>query len=76
MIYVTGDCHNDFGRFTRKRRIKFEDADYVICGDFGLLWNKSRTFDYNLKWLSNLPFIILWVQGNHENYDMIPIENL
>lgn len=72
MIYVTGDCHSDFNRFARKRRTKFEDADYVIvCGDFGLLWDKSRTFDYNLKWLSNLPFTILWVQGNHENYDMI-----
>lgn len=30
-----------------------------------------------MKWQSNLPFQILWVQGNHENYNMIeeyPIE--
>lgn len=33
--------------------------------------------EYSLQWLSRLPFNILWVQGNHENYNMIaefPIE--
>lgn len=87
MIYITGDVHGDFRRFTKKERRKLpyeigrEDIgkeDYVIvCGDFGLLWRKDKTFEYNLNWLSQLPFTILWVQGNHENYNMIaeyPIE--
>lgn len=76
MIYVTGDCHGDYHRFTSKqrKRLPFELSknDYVIvCGDFGLLWSKNPTLDYNLKWLSKLPFTLLWVQGNHENYNMI-----
>lgn len=82
MIYVTGDTHQDFRRFTKQKRkhlpFYIGANDYVIiCGDFGLLWSKDKTLDYNLDWLSRLPFKILWVQGNHENYDMIaeyPVE--
>ena len=76
MIYVTGDCHGNFRRFTKKQLMKlpFEmtERDYVIiCGDFGLLWARDKEFEYNLDRLSKLPYTILWVQGNHENYDMI-----
>lgn len=76
MIYLTGDCHGDFSRFTRRQRAVLPfiltEKDYVIvCGDFGLLWTKNRELKYNLDWLSRLPFTILWVQGNHENYNMI-----
>lgn len=76
MIYITGDCHGSFRRFTRKQRdrlpFKLTADDYIIVtGDFGLLWAKDAELEYNLEWLSGLPFKILWVQGNHENYDMI-----
>lgn len=83
MIYITGDTHGNFRRFTKKERMRcrynLTEKDYVIiCGDFGLLWMKDREFEYNLKCLSQLPFKILWVQGNHENYNMIeeyPLES-
>lgn len=76
MIFITGDCHGNFQRFGKKQRMKLSHfilpEDYVVvCGDFGLLWAKDKTFEYNLKWLSGLPFTVLWVQGNHENYEMI-----
>ena len=76
MIYVTGDCHGNFRRFTKSERgrlpFKLTENDYVIvCGDLGLLWAKDGEFKYNLKWFSQLPFTLLWVQGNHENYNMI-----
>ena len=46
--------------------------DYVIvCGDFGLCWAKDGTFEYNCKFFAEKKFTLLWVQGNHENYDMI-----
>lgn len=81
-VFVTGDCHGDFARFTKRQRSKSSleigENDYVIvCGDFGLIWCKDKEFEYNLDWLSKLPFTLLWVQGNHENYDMIaeyPVE--
>ena len=82
MIYVTGDTHNEFTRFSnkkmRKQNKELMEEDYVIiCGDFGLCWEKNKTFEYNCKNLAEKKYKILWVQGNHENYDMIaeyPIE--
>jgi predicted phosphodiesterase len=78
MIYVTGDCHRDFSRFIQEPEVSLEKGDYVIvCGDFGLLWVKDKNFERHLSALSELPYTILWVQGNHENYNMIeeyPVE--
>ena len=82
MIYVTGDTHGEFGRFSKKKlRIKGMELtadDYVIvCGDLGLCWAKDKTFDYNCKNFQQKSYTTLWVQGNHENFDMIaefPIE--
>lgn len=69
-------CFETFRRFAKRERMRLPHfiqlEDYVIvCGDFGLLWAKDKTFEYNLKWLSELPFTILWVQGNHDSYSMI-----
>lgn len=51
MIYITGDTHANFRRFSRKQMpYHLEEGDYmIVCGDFGLLWAKDRTFQYNLK---------------------------
>lgn len=82
MIYLTGDTHTDFGRFTNKMRSRLpfvltEKDHVIVTGDLGLLWVDNKSFRYNLDWMSRLPFKLLWVQGNHENYDMIkeyPVE--
>ena len=82
MIYVTGDTHAKFTRFSNKRMrqkgLELTEQDYIIiCGDFGLCWAKDKTFLYNCNNFLEKPYTILWVQGNHENYDMIeafPIE--
>lgn len=76
MIYITGDTHGNFKRFTKKRRLElpFEltAQDYVIvCGDFGLCWSDDAEFKYNCEWLGSLPFKILFVDGNHENHAML-----
>ncbi len=76
MVYLTGDCHGNFQRFTKKQRIRgphfiLPEDSVIVCGDLGLLWARDREFKFNLDWLSRLPFQLLWVQGNHENYDMI-----
>ena len=47
MIYITGDCHGNFKRFTKKQRNKYPyeitEQDYIIvCGDFGLLWSLAN----------------------------------
>ena len=81
MIYVTGDTHGeyDFGKL-----IKFAYAhpsltkqDYVIiAGDFGGVWS-PQTLEVVLGYYRLLPFTVLFVDGNHENFDMInsyPVE--
>nr|WP_243207058.1 metallophosphoesterase [Mediterraneibacter hominis] len=45
--------------------------DYVIiCGDFGI-WDDSKREKYNLDWLEDKLFTTLFVDGNHENYDIL-----
>lgn len=55
--------------------------DYVmICGDFGGVWNKdaeNKEETMILDWLDCKPFTILFVDGNHENFDRLysyPVE--
>ena len=73
-VWVTGDCHGEFNRFTRKQREKLDikPEDFVIvCGDVGLLWADDKEFQYNLEFFKTVPFTILWIAGNHDNYNMI-----
>ena len=73
-IWVTGDCHGNFNRFTRKQREKLDikSDDYVIiCGDVGLLWVDDKESQYNLEFFKTVPFTILWIAGNHDIYNMI-----
>lgn len=76
MIYLTGDTHNDFSKLSnkslKKQSLKLTEDDYmIVTGDFGICWAHDKTFDWNCKWFAERSFTTLWVQENHENYDMI-----
>lgn len=76
MIYITGDTHGEFGRFGNKKLkrkgMNLTAGDYmIVCGDLGLCWAKNRTFEYDCRNFAQKEWTLLWVQGNHENYDMI-----
>lgn len=80
MIYVTGDTHGDYTCFKTEsfpEQKKMTKEDYVIiCGDFGI-WNTSKEQKYWLDWLDKKSFTTLFLDGNHENYDLLnsyPIE--
>ena len=48
--------------------------DYVIvCGDFGYIFTGSRRENAFLDKLEKLRFTILFVDGNHENFDEIVV---
>ena len=74
MVYITGDCHADFHRFSTDRfpeqKEMTRDDIVIVCGDFGL-WNDSEEERYWLKWLSDKPFTTVFVDGNHENFDRL-----
>lgn len=74
MIYITGDCHGDFRRFSRdnfpeQREMTREDF-VIVCGDFGI-WQDTKDERYWLDWLQEKPFTLLFVDGNHENFDRL-----
>ena len=74
-IYITGDTHGGFQRFGSKyfpQQKNMGREDYVIItGDFGGLWDGSNKDRYWLDWLEEKPFTTLFVDGNHENFDLL-----
>ena len=84
MIYITGDTHSNFLRFTEEKfpiQTEMTKDDYIIiCGDFGGVWTfeeESKREREALDWLNNKNFTTLFVDGNHENYTRLynyPIE--
>ena len=74
MIYITGDCHADFHKFSTKvfpeQKEMTRDDFVIVCGDFGI-WEDSKNERYQLDWLEKKPFTILFVDGNHENFDRL-----
>ena len=84
MIYVTGDIHGGFDihklssrRFPAQKSLT--KSDYiVICGDFGLVWNDGDDELYWRGWLNDKPWTTLFVDGNHEDHDLLkryPVES-
>ena len=75
MVYITGDCHGDFRRFSTnafpEQKEMTRDDFVIVCGDFGGVFLKDKTEDWWLKWLSEKPFTLLFVDGNHENFDRL-----
>ena len=46
--------------------------DYVIiAGDFGFIWDNSKEQQWYLNWLESKNFTTLFVDGNHENFNLI-----
>ena len=72
MIYITGDTHADFTRFKDPalRKLRKQDA-LIICGDFGFIWDGSPKEKKLLKKIGRLPYNVLFVEGSHENYDLL-----
>lgn len=72
MIYITGDTHADFSRFKNPmlRKLRKNDA-LIICGDFGFIWDGSPKEQKLLKKIGKLPYNVLFVEGTHENYDLL-----
>lgn len=75
MIFVTGDTHGqiDFEKlkvFSNENTSLTKNDYMIICGDFGGVWN-PLTIDKELEPYINLPFTVLFIDGNHENFDLL-----
>ncbi len=87
-IYLTGDIHGSIdirklsiSGLTRAGIAPTKDDYLVVCGDFGLIWawhGQNPEERHWLRWLGERPFgKVLFVDGNHENFDRLnalPVE--
>jgi Icc-related predicted phosphoesterase len=72
LIYVTGDTHGDINRFKDPAMKKIKSSDtLIVCGDFGFLWDGSRKEQSVLKKLASKNFTIAFVDGCHENFELL-----
>ena len=85
MFYITGDIHGEpFPRLNTEnfpeQKALTKDDYVIICGDFGLVWNKdgeSKHEKHQLDELESRSFTTLFCDGNHENFDRLnayPVE--
>ncbi|MEE0264760.1 MAG: metallophosphoesterase [Acutalibacteraceae bacterium] len=77
MIYVTGDTHIPIDisklntkKFPEQKELTGDDF-VIICGDFGGVWDNSSEEHYWIKWFEEKNFTTLFIDGNHENFDML-----
>ena len=78
-IFLSGDTHGELD--LDKVPQFFDDLlcydmvdrnDYlIILGDAGILWDDGAQDQYVQQTLRDLPVTTLWLDGNHENFDLI-----
>ncbi|PWM26408.1 MAG: hypothetical protein DBX44_00665 [Oscillospiraceae bacterium] len=72
MIYITGDTHGDEKRFAPFKKLFPKRRDHLlVCGDFGFIWNGSPQERKTLSRLERLDCMILFVEGVHDNLDLL-----
>ena len=72
MIYITGDMHGDKKRLSPfKLRFLNEGDTLIVCGDFGFLWDNSNAEQNYLMALGKRKYNICFVDGTHENFDLL-----
>ncbi len=84
MFYITGDTHG-MTDWEKLNTTNFPEQKYmsdyydflIIVGDFGGIWDGAEQDRYILKAYNQRPFTTLFIDGNHENYDLLdqyPVE--
>jgi len=78
-MYVTGDTHglSDIGRVVNffadesEKQILTKKDYLIILGDVGVCWDNGENDDSVKMVLKELPVSTLWIDGNHENFDIL-----
>lgn len=69
MIYLCGDTHGNINKISKILNIMTKKDILIVLGDFGFVWNNES--NKNLDILEKTNIKILFVDGNHENFDML-----
>lgn len=77
-VFVTGDLHGDIKViYTIPKRCSIQPGDtLIVAGDFGVPWSidnikRWRIDKEIIKWFDDQPFTVAFVDGNHENFDLL-----
>ncbi len=80
MLFITGDTHRteleSLRAFCAERPELTKDDYMIIAGDFSGVWAED-TLEEDLKRFSDLPLTVLFIDGNHENFNLLnayPVE--
>ena len=73
MIYITGDTHGEVSRFLELHtRYELTKKDtLIVAGDFGCIFGLGWRDEHKLDTLAELPYTILFLDGNHECFPQI-----
>ena len=82
MFIITGDVHCPIDIVKLNNAMlpntTYTKDDYlIITGDAGFVWNGSNEEKYWQNWIKEKSFTTLFVDGNHENFDILnslPVE--
>lgn len=75
-IFITGDTHGDidWGKLNNRQfpvgKTLTRDDYVIVCGDWGGVWGDG-TDRYVQKWWKDKPYTLLFVDGNHENFEKL-----
>lgn len=73
MIFITGDTHGDVDYYKllslKEKHLSYDDY-LIICGDAGICWSPF-CFQQFLNLYKNIGCTILFIDGNHENFEML-----
>lgn len=76
-VFVTGDIHGPIdiaklgGSSFPLGKTLTKDDYVIIAGDFGLVWDNGTEELYWRDWLEDRPWTTLFIDGNHENHEML-----
>jgi hypothetical protein len=77
MIYITSDLHGAFD-INKINPDTFQAGNFltrddylIVTGDFGCVWDGGSSDRFWLNWLKTLPWTTLFIDGNHENFDVL-----
>lgn len=86
MIYLSGDTHGtfdlqkveDFFEIEKLMRDVSKQDYLIILGDTAICWDGGTKDVWVKECLQKLPVTVLWLDGNHENFDLLseyPVTN-
>lgn len=76
-VFITGNLHGKLGidrlsedSFLQQKELNTGD-NLIILGDFGLIWDENIEDEMLLDELDSKNYNILFVDGSHENFDLL-----